>query len=111
MSYCETYDFYEEIHALLKDISDGVDPSPDKERGLTVLLDRWDAISCPDTGCGPGSCPYARPIDWVEYHGYPTLYDLISGLDQSRSIRSIPKASGIDPLDATWAIRPGHYNP
>src|ERR1700722_11991272 len=111
MAYCETHEFFDEVSMLIKLISDSVSLSVGQKVRLKELLDNWDSIECPDARCRPEACPYARPIDWVEHHRYPTLFDLIEALDQSRPINTIPKAAGLDALDATWARRPGHYNP
>jgi len=51
------------------------------------------------------------PEDWIEYHGFPCLYDLIESLDQSEPIDRIPQAKSLDAFNAKWARRPGHYNP
>jgi hypothetical protein len=111
MTYCETYEFFDEISALLKQLSDGMPLSSDQSKKLKKLLDRWDSIICPNEGCTQAKCPYAKPIDWVEYHGFTCLFDLIEHLDQRKKIDRIPERGGIDPLVAPWARRNGHYNP
>jgi len=111
MPYCEAAEFFNEINDLLKRLSDGESLSRKQAQDLNSLLDRWDEVECPETGCIPDHCQYAKPLDWVEYHGYDCLYSLIYHLDQTKPITEIPDAGSIDPLDAPWARRPGHYNP
>lgn len=111
MAYCETHEFFDEISALLKQLSDGITLSSDQSMKLKKLLDRWDSIICPSEGCTPAKCRYAKPTDWVEYHGFTCLFYLIEHLDQRKTIDRIPEQDGIDPLAAPWARRKGHYNP
>lgn len=111
MSYCETHEFFDELATLIQKLSDGISLSAKESRSLKRLLDRWDETTCPDAGCVPETCPYAKLIDWVEYEGYDCLFSLIQNLDQTNKITKIPKGESVDPLDAPWARRPGHYNP
>lgn len=108
---CDAAEFYDRLVPLLQKLSDGKKPKAQERVRLKKLLDKWDSIECPGGGCTPDLCPYARSPDWVTYHGYPTLYDLINYLDQSRPINEIIQLKAIDMLNAHWARRPGHYNP
>lgn len=97
---------------LLKLIDDKEFMSARQKERLKELLELWDSIECPETGCIPEKCPYALPIDWVEYRGYVNLHDLIEHLDQTKEINAIPvRKKTVDPLKAKWARRKGHYNP
>lgn len=111
MAYCDTHDFFDELTAILKQLSDNIPLSLTQSKTLKELLDRWDATTCPSEGCSAVKCPYAMPIDWVEFHKFTCLYDLIQHLDQSKKIDCIPEPNSIDPLSAPWARRNGHYNP
>ena len=111
MNYCETILFFQEIHDLLKLISDKKFMSLKEKLRIKELLDLWDEIECPESGCIPENCPYAMPIDWVEFHGYLNLHDLIEHLDQTKKIDFIPRRKSVEPLKAKWARRNGHYNP
>jgi hypothetical protein len=112
MPYCETHEFYDEIVGLLEKLAYTPRPLSTQEHDrLRDLLDRWDAIECPEAGCVPGQCPFARPVVWAEYFGYRTLYDLVERLDHTRPIKRIPRWSGVDALLAKGKRRPGHYNP
>lgn len=111
MTYCATNNFYDEICALIKKLSDRSSLTKDENQRLVELLDEWDDTECPETGCHANFCPFAKPIDWVEFHGYTCLFALIEQLDRSKKITDIPQSSGIDPLKAHWALRRGHYNP
>lgn len=86
MAYCETHEFFDEISALLKQLSGGITLSSDQSKKLKKLLDRWDSIICPSEGCTQAKCRYAKPIDWVEYHGFTCLFNLIEHLDQRKKL-------------------------
>ncbi len=111
MPYSGTHDFYDGIIILLKKVSDRIPLNRAEQKALKGLLDRWHSTVCPEAGCRPERCPFARPLDWVEYHGHARFCDLINSLDTSEPITSLPERRSIDPLSASWALRPGHYNP
>jgi len=111
MKFNDVIDFFEEIHNLLLLKSDQKHLSKTQETRLAKLIDWWNNFECPEGRCTATECPYAKPIDWVEFHGYTDLHDLISHLDATKAITEIPSRKTIDPLKAPWARRPGHFSP
>lgn len=108
---CETAGFYDEIRKLLENIAYERPIDQFGAAKLKLLLDRWDTIDCPEGGCRAEMCEFARPLNWVEFHGYQSLYELIEDLDQNKPISSIPVKPGFEITRATWARRLGHFNP
>jgi hypothetical protein len=102
----------DEIEGLLRDLSLGNRPPTEPARArLTELLDLWNELTC--AGCGSGSCPFRRrTAPWIEHEGYVNLYEVVVRLaDIQGPIDRVPPRDGLDAFDATWARRPGHYNP
>lgn len=109
--YSETFLFYDDIHDILKDISYKTPIADDKKAVLKRLIGRWYEIECPHDACTPVLCPYLKQIDWVLYHGYKNMHELITCLDVNKEINQIPDRKSIEPLKAKWARRPGHFGP
>jgi hypothetical protein len=109
MGTCQTVEFFEENHDLLKAIAnENLILKEEAIMRVTELVQRWQSIECPGGRCLP-PCPYAKPgVYWIESYGYPNLYELIYHLDPTEKIRKIPRAQ-LDALDAKWARMPGHY--
>lgn len=84
--------------------------SQKNQDALSNALDRYYDIEC-QVACEMPQCPYARPSDWVTSIGYKSLSDLLDHYDYEHGIAPIKSRSGIDLYRATWARRPGHFNP
>lgn len=112
MSDCRVGSMVDEFVGLLSDLSDERPPSDTARARLAELRDRWKREDCGEA-CVPGRCPFRRrTAPWMEHHGYVNLYELVDRLaDLVGPIDSIPHRDGLDAFDATWARRPGHYNP
>ena len=112
---CEAEAIFDSVHDILKR---GWERTPthysDEEiKNLIVAVKRWHTIECPNNGrnCVPGRCRFADPLDWLEYNGYKNLLELMNDLEIVDGGLRLKERSKIDPLDAPWARRPGHYNP
>ena len=109
---CEAEKLFPQIEILIKRLSDGESLSKREDKSLRKLIDEYWEIECPEKQCAPNSCPFAKPDDWIEFHGYKTLADLLWYFEYEGIKKLQLKNKGsIDTLDAHWAKRPGHYNP
>jgi hypothetical protein len=110
---CDAERIFQPLHDLLKKLSDSeLTAKNDKNELVNLLNEYWD-IECPeDNACTANTCSFAKPIDWVEYHGYTCLADLIYRYNyEDDGVMELKDRKAIDPLDAPWARRNGHYNP
>jgi len=110
---CDSEGLFQPIYDFMKKLSDGELESEKDKKGLIKLLNQYWDIECPENNkCAPGTCSFAKPIDWIEYHGYTCLRDLIAHYEyETDGITKLKNHSSINPLDAPWARRNGHYNP
>jgi len=110
---CDAETMFQLIHDLLKKLSDNELKSKKDKSALVKLLNEYWDIECPeDNNCMANTCSFAKPIDWVEYHGYTCLRNLIGRYDyEEHGVTKLKNRTTIDPLDAPWARRDGHYNP
>lgn len=106
---CSVEHVYGRIALLMKDLFDN-DGLPDTKAGeLRAALDEYWETTC--NGCGKPYCRFLKVTDWIEYLGYTSLADLIERYDYENGIGQIKPRKGVEPLKATWARRPGSYNP
>jgi len=110
---CNAEVIFTDLHDLFKKISDEKLKSIKDKEKLIKLLDQYWEIECPeDNQWTPRTCLYAKPINWIEFHGYTCMADLIKRYDyEENGIIDLKNHKTIDPLKAHWACRNGHYNP
>lgn len=111
---CEESSLFDGLCHYLQKLSDGESLSFAEDKSLRRLLDRYWDSSCPaGKPCRANNCQFARiGVPWIEYHGYVALYDLLDHFNyvDVKPLRLKHRPS-IDALDASWARRPGHFNP
>jgi hypothetical protein len=111
---CEAEALFDEIVKYLQTLSDGIRLSSLEDKKLRSLLDQyWHGVECPEgKTCLPNNCLFAKPIPWVEYHGYTSLGDLLYSFEyEGIEVLKLKNRGSINPLDAHWARRDGHFSP
>lgn len=106
---CSAEYIYGPIALLMKDLFYNDALSDTKAEELKVALDAYWEITCNE--CDKPHCQFLRATDWIEYLGYTSLADLVYHYEYEKGIGPIKRRKQIDPLKATWARRPGSYNP
>ena len=111
---CEAERLFPEIEKLIKKLSDGNTLGELDDNRLRELLNKYLSIECPFDGaqCLPNSCSYANPEEWIEYHRYTSMGDLLSDFEyEGIDTLELKDKKSIDALGAHWRRRPGHYSP
>ena len=101
----------EEMERLLLKLSDKEALSTEQDLRLRELLELWwdEDNVCPAT-CDAKFCAFMRPKDWVAFHGYPHLYDLIYSFEYQDGVElKIKDWKSLEAMNANWARSPGHY--
>ena|SRR5690348_13933537 len=113
MDRCDAHEYFEELSILARKFvyEEGLDKG--ELARLRELLKLWNSTECPNDArdCVPGRCPYANPLDWVTYKKHEDLFSLLNNLEVTGMTITIKKRKSLDAMNATWARRPGHYNP
>jgi len=109
---CGAEALFDEIEKYLQKLSDGVRLSKSEDKKLRSILDQYWGIECPEgKTCLPNTCLFAKPITWVEYHGYTSLGELLCYFEyEDIEVLKLKNRGSIDTLDAHWARRGGHFN-
>lgn len=108
---CHVTGIHQTISDLLRDLTyNGLLPEA-QQQVLIAALNEWSDVECPVESCEAAVCPYSKTADWIGYLGYTSLANLLEHYDHTNGIVPIKERCSVDPLDATWARRPGHYNP
>ena len=110
---CEAELLFDSIERLLKKYIHEENIDKDEIKELANLLERYMEIECPKgMQCVASACSFGRAVEWVTFHGYTNLGELIDKLIHSiKSGSAFGDKKSIDAIDAWWAKRPGHYNP
>lgn len=107
---CDTEKLYEPICGYLLKISDGEKLNSGDDKALRHLLCQYWATSCPeDNPCRPNTCLFARPENWIAFHGYESALDLLDNFDyENVKVLKIKCKNSIDALDVWGARLPGN---
>lgn len=111
---CDAEKLYPKIEELIKKLCDNERLTKREDETLRASLDEYWQIECPFEGkfCLPNQCPFATPQNWIEYEGYTSLADLLWYFEYEEIENlEVKEKRFIDPMDAHWARRCGHYNP
>lgn len=110
-SVCPVDHLASDAEQLLLQISDGKPPTDAQDQKLRKVLDEWWNTEC-TLRCDATFCMFKQSRGWVEHHGYRNLYDLIDHLEYEEVEEiKIKNRKSVELLKATWARRPGHYDP
>lgn len=107
---CGAENIYAEIESLMRELYENRRLAKGNTARLREALDQYWDTECEFDCCMP-YCKFKRPSDWIEYMGYTSLYDLLDQFEYRPRISPIKQRHSVDPLNATWARRRGHYNP
>lgn len=111
---CKAEQLFPRFEKLLKKLSDGVKLTARENTSLLKLLHKYWGIECPLGGkdCLPNRCSFANPIDWIEYHGYTSMTELLNHFEfEDVSPLMFKDKKSSDALDVHRLRRCGHYNP
>ena len=82
---CEAELLFDPIERLLKKCIHEKNIDEDEIEELVNLLERYMGIECPDgMQCVASTCSFGRAVEWVTFHGYRNLGELIDELNRSR---------------------------